>query len=249
MKSGTACRECRPWVARHHCRDGLSERRRSPGFAEAIERCLSEGAAVSVITLIEVLGWRGHTAQSRIDAERLLRGLTLADLSLPVVERTIELRSQRAIKLPDAVIAASARVGGLILVSRNIQDFVPERFVPTATAACWTAVLSSRWCCPRVLTRCLLAPPLGLLDRCTASRRLPRQGVTEAALKLQHAGSIRYARGHIAVIDRKGLERRSRECEAVVKKKYDRLLPDQVAMRTNVEAWTDPGLFAGTTFL
>ena len=48
----------------------------APGFAEAIERCLGEGAAVSVITLIEVLGWRGHTAQSRIDAERLLRRLT-----------------------------------------------------------------------------------------------------------------------------------------------------------------------------
>jgi CRP-like cAMP-binding protein len=52
-----------------------------------------------------------------------------------------------------------------------------------------------------------------------------REGVTEAAVKLQKAGLIRYARGHIAVLDRPGLERRSCECYAVVAREYDRLLP------------------------
>jgi CRP-like cAMP-binding protein len=52
-----------------------------------------------------------------------------------------------------------------------------------------------------------------------------REGVTEGALKLQHAGMIRYARGHITVLDRPALERRSCECYAVVKREYDRLLP------------------------
>jgi len=56
-----------------------------------------------------------------------------------------------------------------------------------------------------------------------------REGVTEAALKLQRAGLIRYARGHIAVLDRPGLEERSCECYGVVKKEYDRLLPERVA--------------------
>jgi len=56
-----------------------------------------------------------------------------------------------------------------------------------------------------------------------------REGVTEAALKLQEAGLIRYARGHISVLDRSGLERRSCECYAVVKMEYDRLLPATVA--------------------
>ena len=56
-----------------------------------------------------------------------------------------------------------------------------------------------------------------------------REGVTEGALKLQKAGLIRYARGHISVLDRVGLEKRVCECYAVVKKEYDRLLPDQVA--------------------
>ena len=56
-----------------------------------------------------------------------------------------------------------------------------------------------------------------------------REGVTEAALKLQQAGLIRYARGHISVLDRAGLERRTCECYAVVKKEYDRLLPAKIA--------------------
>jgi CRP-like cAMP-binding protein len=56
-----------------------------------------------------------------------------------------------------------------------------------------------------------------------------REGVTEGALKLQHAGLIRYARGHITVLDRQGLETRSCECYAVVKREYDRLLPPSMA--------------------
>jgi hypothetical protein len=52
-----------------------------------------------------------------------------------------------------------------------------------------------------------------------------REGVTEAAGHLQDAGLIRYRRGHITVLDRTGLEHRTCECYAVVKKEYDRLLP------------------------
>jgi CRP-like cAMP-binding protein len=52
-----------------------------------------------------------------------------------------------------------------------------------------------------------------------------REGVTEAALKLQQSGLIKYSRGHITVLDRPGLEKRSCECYAVVKAEYDRLLP------------------------
>ena len=52
-----------------------------------------------------------------------------------------------------------------------------------------------------------------------------REGITEAAQQLQSAGLIRYGRGHIEVLDRPGLERRSCECHAVVKNEYARLLP------------------------
>ncbi|MDP1698844.1 MAG: helix-turn-helix domain-containing protein [Xanthomonadaceae bacterium] len=51
-----------------------------------------------------------------------------------------------------------------------------------------------------------------------------REGVTEAAGKLQKAGLIDYSRGQITVLDRPGLERRSCECYAVVKAETDRLL-------------------------
>src|SRR6202790_555530 len=70
-----------------------------------------------------------------------------------------------------------------------------------------------------VMTQELIANMLGVR----------RKGVTEGALKLQHAGLIKYARGHISVLDRDGLQKRSCECYAVVKKEYDRLLPQKSA--------------------
>jgi CRP-like cAMP-binding protein len=71
-----------------------------------------------------------------------------------------------------------------------------------------------------VMTQELIANMLGVR----------REGVTGSALKLQDAGLIRYVRGHITVLDRKGLEKRSCECYEVVKKEYDRLLPDLQAL-------------------
>jgi CRP-like cAMP-binding protein len=70
-----------------------------------------------------------------------------------------------------------------------------------------------------VMTQELIANMLGVR----------REGVTESASKLQNAGLIRYARGRITVLDRPGLEQRSCECYGVVKKEYDRLLPEKTA--------------------
>jgi CRP-like cAMP-binding protein len=56
-----------------------------------------------------------------------------------------------------------------------------------------------------------------------------REGVTEAAVKLQQTGLINYRRGHITVLDRDGLEKCTCECYAVVKREYDRLLPGRLA--------------------
>jgi len=71
-----------------------------------------------------------------------------------------------------------------------------------------------------VMTQELIANMLGVR----------REGVTEAALKLQASGMIRYSRGRIKVLDRRGLEARTCECYAVVKKEYDRLLPATLAV-------------------
>jgi CRP-like cAMP-binding protein len=70
-----------------------------------------------------------------------------------------------------------------------------------------------------VMTQELIANMLGVR----------REGVTEAAGQLQQAGLIEYRRGHITVLDRVRLEQRACECYAVVKKEYDRLLPEQLA--------------------
>jgi len=56
-----------------------------------------------------------------------------------------------------------------------------------------------------------------------------REGITDAARKLQSAGLIEYHRGHITLLDRQGLEDNVCECYSVVKREYDRLLPDRIA--------------------
>ena len=66
-----------------------------------------------------------------------------------------------------------------------------------------------------VMTQELIANMLGVR----------REGVTEAAGNLQNAGLIKYSRGRIKVLDRPGLEARTCECYAVVKREFDRLLP------------------------
>ena len=69
-----------------------------------------------------------------------------------------------------------------------------------------------------VLTQELIAHVLGLR----------RESVTAAALRLQKAGVIQYARGHISVLNRTGLERSTCECYSVVRTEYDRLLPERL---------------------
>jgi CRP-like cAMP-binding protein len=70
-----------------------------------------------------------------------------------------------------------------------------------------------------VMTQELIANMLGVR----------REGVTEAAGKLQSAGLIQYKRGHITVLDRPGLEARVCECYKVVRDEFRRLLPDVIA--------------------
>ena len=68
-----------------------------------------------------------------------------------------------------------------------------------------------------VMTQQLVASLLGVR----------REGITEAAGKLQAAGLIRYRRGHIEVLARAGLEKRSCECYETVRREFDRLLCDK----------------------
>jgi DNA-binding transcriptional regulator YhcF (GntR family) len=67
-----------------------------------------------------------------------------------------------------------------------------------------------------------------------------REGVTEAARKLQKAGFIDYHRGHITVLDRQGLETQVCECYQVVKKEFDRLLPSPTYSSLTTSIRTHP---------
>ncbi|TCP19036.1 Crp/Fnr family transcriptional regulator [Simplicispira metamorpha] len=82
-----------------------------------------------------------------------------------------------------------------------------------------------------VMTQELIANMLGVR----------REGVTEAAGRLQKAGLIHYRRGHITVLDRPGLELRTCECYGVVKREYDRLLGPDPAHAANPIPWRYTG--------
>ena len=107
------------------------------------------------------------------------------------------------------------------LITQMAQTAVCNRHHSLDQQLCrWLLLSLDRLQCNQlVMTQELIANMLGVR----------REGVTEAALKLQRAGLISYARGRINVLDRPGLEGRTCEYYEVVKKEYDRLLPKGVA--------------------
>lgn len=80
-----------------------------------------ERAAISVITWMEVMSG-ANTKTERLTRD-FLGGFELLGLDRPVAERAVQLRQQRRIKLPDAIIWATAQMHSLLLVTRNTRDF------------------------------------------------------------------------------------------------------------------------------
>jgi predicted nucleic acid-binding protein len=77
---------------------------------------------VSVITRIEVLGFSSDAAATKLLNEFMDASIVI-DLSQSIADRTIELRRTSRLKIPDAIIAATALEYQLVLLSRNIKDF------------------------------------------------------------------------------------------------------------------------------
>ena len=81
-------------------------------------------STISIITRIEVLGWQGHTEQSMLAARTLLSLCEEISLNKTIADCCIQLRQRYKIKLPDAVIAATALVKNQKLMTRNSDDFI-----------------------------------------------------------------------------------------------------------------------------
>ena len=89
-----------------------------------VENAILQGSAISIITRIEILGWQGHTEASLVAAKNLLSLLEEIDLNQIIANQCIALRKMYKIKLPDAIIAATALTHQQVIMSRNEDDFI-----------------------------------------------------------------------------------------------------------------------------
>ncbi len=87
-----------------------------------VNKVVDDTAIVSVITKIEVLGVSSNPFAQTMIAD-FIDAAAVLHLTDDIVNKTIELRKKHKFKLPDAVIAATALVNGLSLITRNINDF------------------------------------------------------------------------------------------------------------------------------
>lgn len=78
---------------------------------------------ISAMTEIELLCWKNLTEQQTEVINKFIAGSTVIDLEKSIKSRTVEIRKHYKIKLPDAIIAASALVYDLTLLTRNLKDF------------------------------------------------------------------------------------------------------------------------------
>ncbi len=78
---------------------------------------------ISVITKMEFLGFKEHTRESYSKSMSFLEYANIINLNDQIVDRVIVLKRKHSVKLPDAIIAATAIVNKLTLVTRNENDF------------------------------------------------------------------------------------------------------------------------------
>ncbi len=90
---------------------------------EKIESILKHSFIISVITKIEFLGWRKHTVDGFLKAQEFLCHAAIIPVDSELADLAIELRRNNNIKLADALIAATALLNNLVLVTGNEEDF------------------------------------------------------------------------------------------------------------------------------
>ncbi|WP_158557087.1 type II toxin-antitoxin system VapC family toxin [Mucilaginibacter conchicola] len=94
-------------------------------YTLSLEKTLSKPASISIITKIEALGFAFKNVEEHQLIVELCNELKIVPLSDAIVEATIDIRRGNRIKLPDAVIYATALVQNQPLLTNNIADFKP----------------------------------------------------------------------------------------------------------------------------
>jgi CRP-like cAMP-binding protein len=182
----------------------------------------------SIVSLLYVME-NGASAEIAVVGNEGIVGISLFMGGESTPSRAVVQSAGHGFRLKSAIVKDEFNQGGpvLHLLLRYTQALI--------TQMAQTAVCNRHHSLDQQLCRWLLLS----LDRLQGDELLMtqelianmlgvrREGVTEGAMKLQQAGLIRYSRGRISVLDRSGLEKRTCECYAVVKKEYDRLLPDK----------------------
>ena len=179
-----------------------------------------------IVSLLYVLE-DGSSAEIAITGKEGLVGISLFMGGETTPSRAVVQSSGEGYRLRAAVLKKMFESGGGLqhLLLRYTQALITQM---TQTAVCnrhhsvdqqlcrWLLLSLDRLPSNQlVMTQELIANMLGVR----------REGVTEAAGKLQAEGLIEYRRGRITILDRAHLEARVCECYSVVKKEYDRLLP------------------------
>jgi CRP-like cAMP-binding protein len=183
----------------------------------------------SIVSLLYVME-NGASAEIAITGNEGVVGIALFMGGESTPSRAVVQSAGNGYRLKASVLKREFALGG------NLQHLALRYTQALITQMAQTAVCNRHHVLEQQLCRWLLLS----LDRLPGDELLMtqelianmlgvrREGVTEAAHKLQDAGLIQYSRGHIKVLDRAGLEKRACECYAVVKKEIDRLLPYEV---------------------
>jgi CRP-like cAMP-binding protein len=184
----------------------------------------------SIVSLLYVME-DGASAEIAVVGNEGLVGISLFMGGQTTPSRAVIQSAGRGFRLKAEFLMAEFNRGGPVLhlllrytqalITQMAQTAVCNRHHSLDQQLCrWLLLSLDRLSSPHlVMTQELIANMLGVR----------REGVTEAAGRLQKAGLIHYRRGQITIVDRGGLERRTCECYAVVKKEYDRLLPSTPA--------------------
>ena len=86
--------------------------------------------AISAITEIELLCWKSANENHLVTLKNFIADACVYEIDQEIKNQTAELRKHYNLKLPDAIIAATALVHGMTIVTRNVSDFAPTG-VPT----------------------------------------------------------------------------------------------------------------------